>query len=112
MGPSVVVVTKGADGAEVFTETEHVSVPAFTVEVADTTGAGDTFNGAFLTSLCRGYPLRNCAYLASAAAAEQITAVGSRTKLITEQQAVAFLAARGIAVSKTKSSSTSPLSFG
>ena len=112
MGPSVVVVTKGADGAEVFTEAEHVSVPAFTVEVADTTGAGDTFNGAFLTSLCRGYPLRDCAYLASAAAAEQITAVGSRTKLITEQQAVAFLAARGIAVSKTKSSSTSPLSFG
>lgn len=97
-GPEIVVVTKGADGAEVFTADTHLSVPAFSVEVADTTGAGDTFNGSFLTALCRGYSLRDCAYLASAAAAAQITAVGSRTRLLTEAEARAFLRERGIAL--------------
>lgn len=97
-GPGIVVVTRGADGAEVFTDAEHIVVPAFAVEVADTTGAGDTFNGAFLTALCRGYCLRDCAYLASAAAAEQITAVGARARLLTEAEATGFLRDRGISV--------------
>ncbi|MEG1857496.1 MAG: carbohydrate kinase family protein [Pseudoflavonifractor sp.] len=90
-GPEVVVVTKGAQGAEVFTADTHCSVPAFAVKVADTTGAGDTFNGAFLAALCREYTLRDCALLAGAAAAMQITAVGSRTRLSTEAQIRAFL---------------------
>lgn len=97
-GPKIVVVTKGAAGAEVFTDTEHISVPAFSVPVADTTGAGDTFNACFLTALCHGYCLRDCALLASAGAAWQITAVGSRTRLLTEAEAHRFLAERGIPV--------------
>lgn len=95
MGPEIVVVTKGADGAEVFTEDFYCSVPAFEVEVTDTTGAGDTFNGVFLTSLCRGYSLESCLLLASAAAAIQITAVGSRTALPTEDEVRAFLKNHG-----------------
>ena len=99
MGPEIVVVTKGADGAEVFTDGFHCSVPAFQVEVADTTGAGDTFNGVFLASLCKGYPLDSCLLLASAAAAIQITAVGARTMLPTEEEVWGFLRERGLSPS-------------
>lgn len=95
-GPCVVVVTKGDKGAEVFTDHEHITAPAFAVPVADTTGAGDTFNGCFLSALCKCYSLHDCLYLASAAAAKQITAVGSRTKLITETEARAFLQEQNI----------------
>lgn len=95
-GPSIVVVTKGAEGAEVFTKDYHCGIPAFQVDVADTTGAGDTFNGVFLTGLCKGYDLARCAQMACAAAAIQITAVGSRTALPSEAQVLAFLRERGV----------------
>ncbi len=90
-GPEIVVVTKGAKGCEVFTNDDRFEIPAFKVDVKDTTGAGDTFNASFLACLAKGYPLRECAWLATASAACQVTAIGSRTNLITEAQAREFL---------------------
>ncbi|MDJ0827830.1 MAG: carbohydrate kinase [Rhodobacter sp.] len=52
-GPSVVCVTEGAKGARGFTQGGEVRVPAARVEVADTVGAGDTFNAGLLASLHR-----------------------------------------------------------
>lgn len=50
-GPRLVVVTRGARGATAFTSSHRVSVPAPSVVVADTVGAGDTFNAGLLASL-------------------------------------------------------------
>ena len=51
-GPEIVVLTKGSAGAcALFGEGEIVDVPAQTVTVADTVGAGDTFNAGFLAKL-------------------------------------------------------------
>ena len=94
-GPEIVVVTKGAKGCEVFTNEEHFSVPAFKVDVVDTTGAGDTFNAVFVACLSKGYRLQKCAWLATAAAAMQIQKPGSRDGLATEEEAIAFLGAAG-----------------
>ncbi|MFE7843440.1 carbohydrate kinase [Streptomyces sp. NPDC057474] len=51
-GPSAVVITHGGDGLTVHTRTgaEH-SVPAATIDVVDTIGAGDTVNAALLHGL-------------------------------------------------------------
>ncbi len=87
MGPQIVVVTEGSRGAEVFTKDFSFQVPAFQTKVLDTTGAGDTFNGTFLACLCRDMGLRDSLLMASAAASEQITQVGARTKLISFEQA-------------------------
>lgn len=92
-GTQIVVATLGAKGVEVFTETEHVKVPAFSVEVKDTTGAGDTFNASFLSCLAKGYPLQECAWLATASAACQIQMVGARDGMVTEEECRAWLAA-------------------
>lgn len=51
MGPAVVCVTEGSRGVTGFTHDGAVFVPAPKVEVVDTVGAGDTFNGGFLTGL-------------------------------------------------------------
>ncbi|MBO6755933.1 MAG: carbohydrate kinase [Roseibium sp.] len=51
-GCSLVVVTRGADGADGFTAHHHVSVPGENVLVQDTVGAGDTFQAALLWRLC------------------------------------------------------------
>jgi fructokinase len=50
-GPRVVFVTEGAKGARAVTATQEVSVAATQVTVADTVGAGDTFNAGVLASL-------------------------------------------------------------
>ena len=50
-GPKVVFVTEGAKGAHAFTARDAVFVPAQKVKVADTVGAGDTFNAGVLAAL-------------------------------------------------------------
>jgi fructokinase len=47
-GPSLVLLTRGAAGALVLTADAELHVPAPSVEVVDTVGAGDAFGGAFL----------------------------------------------------------------
>ena len=53
-GPSIVIVTRGSDGAHGYlADGSEVSVPVKPVEVVDTIGAGDTFNAGVLTELSR-----------------------------------------------------------
>jgi fructokinase len=48
LGPQVVLLTRGADGALVVTPDGDAPVPAPKVAVVDTIGAGDAFGGGFL----------------------------------------------------------------
>ena len=50
-GPGLVIVTKGEDGAEAWTESHHVSVQGIRTDVEDTVGAGDTFQAALIAWL-------------------------------------------------------------
>ncbi len=52
-GCSVVVLTRGAGGLQVHTRQGVATLPADSVEVVDTIGAGDSFNGGFLEGLRR-----------------------------------------------------------
>jgi fructokinase len=52
-GPKVVLVTEGAKGATAYTARGSVHVTAPKITVADTVGAGDTFNAGFLAALDR-----------------------------------------------------------
>lgn len=53
-GPSVVIVTRGSDGASGYlADGSETSVPVKAVEVVDTVGAGDTFNAGVLAELDR-----------------------------------------------------------
>ena len=48
-----VIYTKGADGAEIYTKNGVVEAPGYSIAVRDTTGAGDSFIGAFLFCILR-----------------------------------------------------------
>ncbi len=56
LGPGLVVVTRGGDGAAAVLDDEVITCPAPAVEVVDTVGAGDTFTAAYLDAL-DGAPL-------------------------------------------------------
>lgn len=58
VGPKVIVITRGGDGAVAYTARSRIEVPAREVAVADTVGAGDTFNAGLLCSLHEGGLLR------------------------------------------------------
>jgi len=53
LGVSLVVVTRGADGAIARTEKANVRIPGIKTRVADTVGAGDSFHGGLLSWLHR-----------------------------------------------------------
>jgi fructokinase len=57
-GPRLVVVTLGAEGAFGVSAEAEARVPAPTVDVVDTIGAGDTFGAALLAWLCEHDRLR------------------------------------------------------
>ena len=48
-----IIYTKGKDGAQIYTKNGMVEAPGYSVEVRDTTGAGDSFIGAFLFCILR-----------------------------------------------------------
>lgn len=50
-GAKLVCITQGADGVAGFSADHSVFVPATKVDVVDTVGAGDTFNGGLLRAL-------------------------------------------------------------
>jgi len=77
-GPSVVIITMGERGCQCFTRDERFSVPAYKVDVVDTTGAGDVFHGACALGVVRGWDLRRIVEFASATAALKCTSLGAR----------------------------------
>jgi sugar/nucleoside kinase (ribokinase family) len=77
MGAGTVVVKLGSRGCFVVSEREEFRVPAFDVEVLDTTGAGDCFAGGYLAAIQRGFPPREAARFANAAGALSVRRVGA-----------------------------------
>ena len=73
-----VVVTLGGEGVLVLDGDTAEHVPAPSVTAVDTTGAGDTFNGALAVALAEGRALRDAAAFAVAAAALSTRASGAR----------------------------------
>jgi fructokinase len=87
-GPKVVVITEGATGATAYTGREELFVPARKVEVADTVGAGDTFNAAILASLHRQGKLSKAAIAAAdRAMLEEALGLGVKASAITVSRA-------------------------
>jgi sugar/nucleoside kinase (ribokinase family) len=76
-GAGLVAVTRGGDGALLVTADGIETVPAFAVEVVDTTGCGDAFSAGFLRGLSLGRTPREAAVLGSAAAALVAQGLGS-----------------------------------
>lgn len=90
-GIETVMITLGAKGVYVSQLGEGNIVPGFRVEATDTTAAGDTFNGAFVTGLMESMPLESAIKFAHAAAAISVTRFGAQTSIPTREEVDAFL---------------------
>ncbi|MFO1038787.1 MAG: sugar kinase [Geminicoccaceae bacterium] len=91
-GAKIVALTLGADGALVATPERRQPIAARRVASLDATGAGDTFDGAFLTEWLRtGDPFRSGVY-ANAAAALSTLGQGAVAPMPKREAVEAFLA--------------------
>ena len=60
--------TLGAEGAAAWADGHILRIPTRPARVVDTTGAGDTFNGAFAFGLASGYSVEEALRFANVAA--------------------------------------------
>lgn len=84
--PNKLLMTEGGKGVRFYNGTEIVHVPSISVEVVDTTGAGDTFNGALAVALSEGTPLQQAVRFANIAAGLSVTKLGAQGGMPTREK--------------------------
>lgn len=90
--PHPIVMTAGSNGAYYRSdETGTGHVPGHKVEAVDTTGAGDTFNGALAVRLSEGAALAEAVAFAVAASALSVTKLGAQSGMPLRHEVEAFL---------------------
>lgn len=86
------IITLGAGGCVSRMGSSFHRLDAYHVEVADCTGAGDTFLGAICASLAYEQPLEKALEIANAAAALCVTKLGAQPSIPTFDEVQSFLA--------------------
>ncbi|MFU2032842.1 ribokinase [Bacillus wiedmannii] len=76
--PNKLLMTEGSKGVRFHNGTEIVHVPSIAVDVVDTTGAGDTFNGALAVALSEGETLQKAIRFANIAGGLSVTRLGAQ----------------------------------
>ena len=84
------VVVHGSEGAFAVEEVGVSQMPAYSVDVVDTVGAGDAFVAGFLSGRLRGWGTGECLDLANACGACAVTVPGDLKGLPTEKEAFAL----------------------
>ncbi len=77
MGVGTVVVKHGGEGCYVSTDEESFTMPGYRIDVVDSTGAGDAFDGAWVKGVLEGWDLRRTASFANAVGALTATGLGA-----------------------------------
>lgn len=90
-GVQKVLITLGSKGVFVSSEGREEIVPAFKVDAADTTGAGDAFNGGLLAALAEGMDIWGAVRFAGALAALSVQKLGTTPSMPCREEIDAFL---------------------
>ncbi|WP_084268656.1 ribokinase [Oceanobacillus damuensis] len=85
------IVTKGENGVSYYENDEPLIAPGYSVTPVDTTGAGDTFNGAFCVALSERKSLSAAIDFANAAAALSIQKFGAQGGMPTRSEVDSLL---------------------
>jgi 2-dehydro-3-deoxygluconokinase len=94
LGPRLVVLKMGAQGALLATPGARLHIPPFPCTPVDATGAGDAFCGSFLARMVAGDAPETAARYAAACAALKCEGYGAVGPIPTEAQVRAAMAAR------------------
>jgi sugar/nucleoside kinase (ribokinase family) len=78
MGPKIVVLKQGKDGCTIYSSenTDGIKITGFEAEEIDPTGAGDSFDGAFIVGYLAGWELKRIGMFANATGALKVQFFG------------------------------------
>ncbi|MFD2923063.1 ribokinase [Halobacillus naozhouensis] len=88
------IITQGDQGVVIHQNESDITIPGYKVPARDTTGAGDTFNGALATQLAKGKRLEKAVMYANAAAAMSVTKLGAQSGMPMKDEVEQFLQER------------------
>lgn len=94
LGVETIVVTRGAQGAQIFEQSagwDAEEIPAPLVKAVDTTGAGDTFAGYLAAGLDDGFPATQAVIRAVWAAALKVTRPGTADAIPSVAEVQSFM---------------------
>ncbi len=86
-----IVLTKGSKGVSFYESGKEVTIPAYDINVVDTTGAGDAFNGGFAFALGEGHSVATACRFGNAVAALATTKLGAQTGMPTGKEVKEFI---------------------
>ncbi|QUL52682.1 ribokinase [Paenibacillus tritici] len=95
------IVTMGSQGVCIYEQGEGVIIPAYKIDVVDTTGAGDSFNGGLAHALSKGLNLKDACKYGNAVAALSTTKLGAQTGMPTGAEVEDFMNSQGSFVHKS-----------
>lgn len=84
--PNKLLITEGKNGVRYFDGIKEVLVPGYPVKAVDTTGAGDTFNGALAVALAEGKSLYDALAFANLAASISVKKFGAQGGMPTREE--------------------------
>ncbi|MCK5158132.1 MAG: carbohydrate kinase family protein [Candidatus Heimdallarchaeota archaeon] len=87
----IIAITKGSEGATIYSEQGVDNIPIFNVPVVDTTGAGDAFSAGMLYALTKGKTPKEAGRIAAACSALCIQEIGARSRPKNRKELVKFL---------------------
>lgn len=84
--PNKLIITLGSEGARYFDGEKHIFVKGFQTHAVDTTGAGDTFNGALAYAIVEGFNLADAVQFANAAGSLSVEKFGAQGGMPTRKE--------------------------
>ena len=92
----ILVIKDGARGTRLYSHLDSFSVPTFSANELDPTGAGDCFDATFLSMLCKKKNLREAVVVANAAGAMAVGKRGPMEGNSSYEEICALIKAQGI----------------
>ncbi len=84
--PGKLLITEGEKGVRYYDGATEKLIPSFSVQVVDTTGAGDTFNAAFGTAIAEKQDMEAALLFANRAASLSVTGFGAQGGMPTREE--------------------------
>ncbi len=88
LGPKIVVITNGAEGAYATQKEKYYRIPSFKVKVVDPTGAGDSFSAAFSSALIYQKEITEALQWGIVNSVSLIQKLGTEEGLLTKKQII------------------------
>ncbi len=94
-GVKDLIITLGDRGVYIGSGENRKIIPAYNVDAIDTTGAGDAFNGGFVSSLSMGASFEEAVHFANALAALSVQKLGTTKSMPTKEEIDEFIKKQG-----------------